>query len=186
MPLSRKQKEDLAGSYGENFANANHAFVLGYRGISVPEVTELRNRVRSSGGKYVVVKNTLVRRAIEGADLEELLPHFEGPTAVAYSDDDPVALAKALSDFAEDVPAIEFKGGMVEGRTIAADEIKTLATMPSREELITKLVFLLQSPVTRFVRTLNAIPQQFVNVLHQVAQEKGSAPTDRTEQEEEE
>lgn len=172
MALTRKQKEDLAAGYSEALSEVQHAFVVDFRGVSVPQVTDLRDRVRASGGQYVVVKNTIARRALEGAVIESLLTHFEGPTAVAYSHDDPVALAKALSDFAADVPALEFKGAVVEGRKITPDEIETLAKLPSREELITKLVFLLQSPVTRFVRTINAIPQQFVNVLHQIAQQK--------------
>lgn len=172
MALTRKQKEDLAAGYSEVLGDVQHAFVVDFRGVSVPQVTDLRDRVRSSGGQYVVVKNTLARRALEGATIEGLLAHFQGPTAVAYSHEDPVALAKALADFADEVPALEFKGAVVEGREISAEEIQTLAKLPSREELITKLVFLLQSPVTRFVRTLNAIPQQFVNALHQIAQQK--------------
>ncbi len=173
MPLTRQQKEDLASGYAESLGKATHAFVVGYRGITVPEVTELRDRVRSSGGEYIVVKNRIARRALVGGTTEGLLEHLEGPTAVAYSSDDPVALAKALSDFAADVPAFEFKAAIVEGREIGPEEIATLASLPSREELLSKLVFLLQSPVTRFVRTMNAIPQQFVNVLHQIAEKKG-------------
>lgn len=172
MALTRAKKEELTQLYSESLSKVQHAFVVDFRGISVPQVTDLRDRVRSSGGEYVVVKNTLARRALEGATIESLLTHFDGPTAVAYSHEDPVALAKVLSEFAADVPELKFKGAVVEGREITPEEIETLAKLPSREELITKLVFLLQSPVTRFVRTLNAIPQQFVNVLHQVAEQK--------------
>ena len=172
MPLSRARKEELVSSYQEELASAPHAFLVDYSGVSVPQVTDLRNRVRESGGEYVVVKNRLLLRAIEGAPLAELQDHLQGPVAVAYSDGDPVALAKALSDFAKDVPAFEFKVGLVEGKTVAAEGIKELATLPSREELITKLVFLLQSPISRFVRALGAIPQQLVTVLHQIGQEK--------------
>ncbi len=172
MPLSRTQKEDLVSSYQQGLALAPHAFLVGFKGVSVPQVTDLRHRVRESGGQFVVVKNRMLLRAIEGSALEELKEHFQGPVAIAYSDKDPVALAKALSDFAKEVPVLEFKAGLVEGRTVAVEEILEIAMLPSRDELVEKLAFLLQSPISRFVRALGAIPRQLATVLHQVAQEK--------------
>jgi large subunit ribosomal protein L10 len=127
--------------------------------------------VRQKGGKYLVVKNTLALRAVEGGALKALEGHFSGPTAVVYGDD-PVALAKVLHDFIKDVPAYEFKVGLVDGQIVAGAQIKELATLPSREELIAKLLFLLQSPITRFVRVLAAVPQQFVGVLDQIRVQK--------------
>lgn len=168
MPLSRADKEEMLSQYGNGLATAPHAFLLGYQGISVPQVTELRNRVRQNGGEYVVVKNTLALRAIDGEALGALKEHFVGPTAVVWSAKDPVAIAKALTDFAKDVPVLQFKAGLVEGRPVPADQIKDIAQLPSREELIAKLLFLMQSPVTRFARVLAAVPQQFVAVLDQV------------------
>jgi large subunit ribosomal protein L10 len=181
MALTRSDKESLIEEYGQGLALAPHAFLLGYKGITVPQVTELRNRVRASGGEYVVVKNTLALRAIDSGSLSALKEHFVGPTAVVFSGKDPVALAKALTDFAKDVPAVQFKAGMVENRAIAAEQIKDIASLPSREQLITKLLYLLQSPITRFVRVLAAVPQQFVAVLDQVRIQKeeqagGEAP----------
>lgn len=172
MPLTRNEKEELLQEYEEGLAKAPHAFLLGYQGISVPQVTELRSRVRQSGGEYVVVKNTLALRAIDSKALDQLKEHFVGATAVVFSLNDPVSVAKALTDYAKDVPAIKFKAGMVEGRAIAADQIKDIASLPSREELIAKLLFLLQSPVTRFARVLAAVPQSFVSVLDQVRKKK--------------
>ena len=172
MPLTRAQKEEVVAGYRDSVAAAAHAFLVDYRGVSVPEVTELRTKIRESGGQYIVVKNRLMRRAIEGAAIEELKDHFEGTVAVAYTDEDPVALAKALSDFSSDVPAIEFKAGLVDGQAVAAEQIEQIATLPSREELVAKLLFLLQSPISRFVRALGAIPQQLVTVLDQVAKAK--------------
>jgi large subunit ribosomal protein L10 len=172
MPLTRAAKEDLVSSYQAGLAVAPHAFLVDYKGISVPQVTELRDRVRESGGEYVVVKNRLLLRAIEGAALEELRGHLKGPIAVAYSEADPVALAKALSEFAKEVPELEFRAGLVEGRPVAAEDIEDIAKLPSREELLAKLLYLMQSPISRFVRALGAIPTQLVTVLHQVAQEK--------------
>lgn len=168
MPLSRTQKHDLVSQYQEGLAEAPHAFLLGYKGISVPQVTELRARVRDTGGQYVVVKNTLALLAIEGKALGELKEHFQGPTAVVFGDSDPVSLAKVLTEFAKTSPAIEFKAGLVDGQRVAAGQIQEIADLPSREALIAKLVFLLQSPIARFVRGLAAIPQQFVSVLDQI------------------
>lgn len=172
MPLSRSKKEELVAEYEQGVATAPHAFVFGYQGISVPKVTELRQKIRETGGAYVVVKNRLVLRAIEGKALDDLKDQFQGPTAVVYSDEEPVALAKILTDFQKEVPVIEFRGGLLNGQQVGADEIKEIANLPSREELIAKLLFLLQSPVTRFVRGLAAIPQQFVTVLEQIRQDK--------------
>lgn len=174
MPLSRSQKEKMLSEYQDGVAQAPHAFILGYQGIDVPRVTELRRRVRDSGGQYLVVKNTLMLRAIAGKPLAGLEEHFVGPTAVVYADDEPVALAKALTDFQKEAPVIEFRGGLLNGQMVGADQIKDIANLPSREELITKLVYMLQSPIVRFVRALGAIPQQFVSVLDQVRQQKES------------
>jgi large subunit ribosomal protein L10 len=172
MPLTRNDKEEILADYENGLAKAPHAFLLDYQGITVPQVTELRSRVRKGGGEYVVVKNTIALRAIDSKALAQLKEHFVGPTAVAFSLTDPVAVAKALTDYAKDVPAIKLKAGMVEGRAIAADQIKDIASLPSREELIAKLLFLMQSPVTRFVRVLAAVPQSFVMVLDQVRKKK--------------
>ncbi len=119
-------------------------------------MTELRRRIRKAGGHYVVVKNTLARRVTTGKPLEQLKEHFVGPTAVAYSLSDPVALAKVLTDFVKEAPVLEFKAGIVEGRPVAANQVTEIATMPGREELIAKLLFLMQSPISRFVRVLAA------------------------------
>jgi large subunit ribosomal protein L10 len=172
MPLTRSDKEQILETYEQGLAKAQHAFLLDYQGITVPQVTELRKRVRQSGGEYVVVKNTIALRAIDSQALGQLKEHFVGPTAVAFSLTDPVGVAKALTDYAKDVPAIKLKAGLVEGRAIAADQIKEIASLPSREELIAKLLFLMQSPVTRFVRVLAAVPQSFVMVLDQVRKKK--------------
>lgn len=173
MPLSRADKEQLLAEYEEGLKGATHAFVMGYQGIKVPQVTALREKVRQNGGQYIVVKNTLALRAIDGASLASLKDQFTGPTAVAYTDKDPVSLAKALTEFAKDVPALQFRGGVVEGRAIAADQVKDIAALPSREELIAKLLFLVQSPITRLVRVLAAVgPQSLALVLDQVRQKK--------------
>ena len=173
MPLTRNTKEQILGGYEEAMASAEHAFVIGFKGITVNQVNDLRSKVRKSGGQYVVIKNTLARRAVAGKPLEQVKEHFTGPTAVAYSLEDPVALAKVLTDFAKDAPVIEFKGGLVEGRPIAASQVKEIASLPGRQELLAKLLFLMQSPIQRFVRVLAASgPQRLAIVLDQVAKKK--------------
>lgn len=172
MPLSRESKESLVESYQGGVATAPNVFLVKYQGITVPQVTDLRTRVRESGGHYEVVKNRIVLRVLDGSALEDLKGHFEGPTAVAYSEDDPVALAKVLTDFAKEVPAIQFKAGLVDGQVVEPEQVKQIATLPSREELVAKLLFLLQSPISGFVRVVAALPRGFVTVLEQVRQEK--------------
>lgn len=171
MPLSRTDKEQMVSGYATTLAVADHVFLLGFKGITVPQVTELRNRIRQKGGYYEVVKNTLALRAVEGKPLGALAAHFTGTTAIVYGRD-VVGLAKVLTEFAKDVPAIEFKAAMVDSRPVSAKQIPEIAALPSREELIAKLLFLLQSPITRFVRVLAAVPRDFVVVLDQIRQKK--------------
>src|SRR5258708_1493925 len=159
MPLTRSEKDRLIADCQGGLVVAPHALLRGFKGISVPQVTELRNRVRATGGSCLVVKNNLALRAIDSTALAALEEHFVGPTAVVFTDHDPVALAKALTDYAREVPALEFKAGMVERRAVAAGQIKEIAQLPSREQLIAKLLYLLQSPIARFARLLAAAPQ---------------------------
>jgi large subunit ribosomal protein L10 len=172
MTITRHAKEQLLHDYTEGMNAAPHAFLVGFQGIKVHQVDDLRRRVRQSGGRYQVVKNRVALRAIDGGALAGTAVHFTGPTAVAYSNDDPVALAKVLTDFAKDHPFLQFKGGVLNGQPVEGGDIQAIAALPSREALIAKLVFLLQSPIARFVRGLGAIPQQFVSVLDQVRQQK--------------
>ncbi len=174
MPMTREQKQDLLESYREDVASAPNIFLINAQGITVPQITELRHKVRESGATYVVVKNRIALRAIEGAALEGLKEQFVGPTAVAYGED-PVALAKTLTEFSKDIGTFEFKGGLVDGQPISAEQVSAIADLPSREELIAKLLYLLQSPVTRIVRTLAAIPRDFVLVMEQIRTQKESA-----------
>ncbi len=175
MPLTKTQKEELVGRYEGGLATAPHAFLISYQGIKVNDVTELRARVRAAGGSYEVVKNSLALRAIEGKPLSALSSTFTGPLAIVYTESDAVAVAKTLTEFAKTVPQVVFKGGIVDGKPIAANQVEQIAKLPSREELIAKLLFLLQSPISRFVRTLAAIPRDFVVVLDQVAKQKADA-----------
>ena len=171
MAVTKADKATELDQLETAFKGSDSAILLDFKGLNVPKVTELRRQLRTVKASYRVVKNTLALRAIDSKSLEALKEHFVGPTAVVFGSD-PVALAKALTDFAKDVPAVQFKAGMVEGRAIAAEQIKDIASLPSRNELIAKLLFLLQSPITRFARVLAAVPQSFVMVLDQIRQKR--------------
>jgi len=174
MAISRAKKESLVSGYSEQLASAEHAFLIGFKGITVEQVTELRRRIREKGGHYVVIKNRLARRAVAGKPLEQVVSDLEGPTAIAFSATDPVSIAKVLADFAKEVPVLEFKTSLVEGQPIAANQVADIAALPTRDQLIAKLLYLLQSPISRFVRVLAAAgPQRLATVLDQVAQKKG-------------
>ena len=172
MALTRSDKTDLINSYEQGLAEAPHAFLVGFDRLTVPQDTDLRSRIRETGASYEVVKNTLALRAVSGKGLENLREQFVGPTAVAYTTDDPVSLAKALTEFQKEVPTIQFKGGLVDGQPVDASQVEDIAKLPGREELLAKLLFLLQSPITRLARGLAAIPRQLVVVLDQVGKQK--------------
>ena len=145
--MNREEKASAISELGEGIGQATNAFVIAFKGITVPQVTELRRQVRDTDSTYVVVKNTLALIAVKDSPLTALKDQFSGPTAVAFNRTDAVALAKALTKFAKDVPSITFKGAMLNGQIVPADQIQAIANLPSREELITKLLFLMQSPI---------------------------------------
>lgn len=170
--LTKEQKKHAVTELTESVGQASNAFLIDYQGISVPQVTELRKQVRDTNSKYLVVKNTLALIAIRETPIGELSEKFSGMTAVAYNSEDPVALAKALTKFAKDAPAVKFKGAMVEGRVVPVEQIDAIASLPSREELVAKLLFMLQYPIQGLVNVLNANIRNLAVVLDQIAQQK--------------
>jgi large subunit ribosomal protein L10 len=166
MPLKRQEKETFVEALRGDFAKSQHAILVDFRGITVPAVTEFRRKIRSSGGRYKVIKNTLAVRALEGTPLAKLKDKFVETTAIAYCDNDPVALAKVVVDFSKDHPQIVVRSGLVSGsEMLDANGVKALSTMPGLPELRSKLLGVLQAPAAKLVRLLNTPAQQMVRVL---------------------
>jgi large subunit ribosomal protein L10 len=169
---TRKEKEDNIAELKEEFQSTGNALVVSYKGLTVEKDWQLRRALREANLSYRVVKNTLSRIAVEGTPLEPLKEHFVGMTAVAYSAKDPVGLAKVLSNFAKDNAQLTFKAGVVEGRVIKIKDIEALARMPSKEELVSRLMFLLNSPAQRIASALIGVPRNLVIVINEIAKQK--------------
>lgn len=171
MKTKQQKMADLEVLKGE-FSDVNAAFVVQFQGLTVVAIDELRRKVREAGGSYRVVKNTLARKAAAGTGAENATIHFKGPTAVVKAKD-PAKVAKTLNDFAKANPALVVKGGVMEGIGLNADQCKAIADLPSKEELLSKLLFLLKSPMQRLATVLSAPQRNLAVVISQVAEKKG-------------
>src|SRR6185369_14144229 len=167
MAVTRARKIEQVDQLSKDLQRVSTVIVTTYTKLTVAQDYELRKALRSSGAKYAVVKNTLVERAAKGTKVEGALKDLSGVTSLAYTSGDPVALAKAISKYAKDNPEFTFKAGVVEGRVISIKEIQALATMPSKEEIYSKLLFLLSAPAQRLVTVMNAVGKDLAVVINQ-------------------
>lgn len=179
MAVTKAKKIEQVQVLGTEIKEAGTAILASFKGLKAAQTEELRKTVRSAGGTYKVVKNTLAERAAEGSKIAAALKDLTGVTSLAYTAGDPVALAKALAKYAKDNPEFTFKVGIVEGKVISIKEIEALATMPSKEEIYSKLLFLLNAPAQRLVTVMGATGRDLAVVVNQGVKENkfgGSAP----------
>jgi len=172
MPVTKARKTEQVEKLSKDLKNVSNVVVATYTKMTVPQDYELRKVLRGAGAKYQVVKNTLAERAGKGTKVEGALKDLAGVTSIAYTSGDPVAMAKALTKFAKETPEFTFKVGVVEGRVVTIKEIEALATMPSKEELYSKLLFLINAPAQRLVTVMNAVGRNLAVVVDQGVQQK--------------
>ena len=153
-------KKPIVDEISELLKDAKSAVLVDYRGLTVEQDTNLRKQLREAGVVYKVYKNTMINFAIQGTEFESLSKHLEGPTAIAISSEDATAPARVLYNFAKDAEALELKAGVVEGTYYDTDGIKLIATIPSREELLSKFLGSIQSPITNFARVIKQIAEK--------------------------
>ena len=166
---TKAQKQKNLEALTEQFKNAKAAMIVGFKGMTVPKDQELRSQLREAGVSYSVVKNTLARKAAAGTPLEQAADHFKGVTAIALSQSDPVGLSKAITKFTKAHSDIfSFKAGIVEGKVIALRDVEAIASLPPKEELISKVLFLMNAQAQRLATVLQAIPRNLAVVVGQV------------------
>ncbi|PRY82371.1 50S ribosomal protein L10 [Alkalibacterium olivapovliticus] len=154
------KKEEIVKDLTKKFEDAQAVVVVDYRGLTVGQVTELRKQLREAGIEMRVLKNSMLRRASEAAGLSELVDVFRGPTAVAFSNEEVVAPAKIIAEFAKDAAALEIKGGVIEGKVASVEQINKIATLPSREGLLSMLLSVLQAPIRNTALAVKAVAEK--------------------------
>lgn len=171
--MNKDEKDKEIQSLKKDFSDANNALLVGFSGLTVEKDTQLRAELRKNDLRYKVVKNTLARKASEGTPVEALKDQFLGATAIAISTTDPVTLAKVLSKFAKENAKFVFKAGMVEGRVIDIKDVESIASLPSKEELVSKVMFLINCNAQRLATALNGTMRNLAVVLGQMVEKQG-------------
>lgn len=172
MAVTKAKKIEQVEHLTTELQGVSNGIITEFGKLTVEMDFELRKAVRTAGGRYRVVKNTLAERSVKGTPFEETLKDLKGRTSIAYTKGDVVALAKALTKYAKDNPELTFKAGVVDGKAIKPKEIEALASLPSKEELYSKLLFLLNAPATRLATAMNAVGRKVAVVVNQGVQEK--------------
>jgi large subunit ribosomal protein L10 len=173
---TREQKQKDLEALAQQFQAASAGMLVGFTKLTVAKDQELRRRLAEAGASYSVVKNTLARKAAAGTPFEGATEHFKGVTALALAGGDPVQLSKAISKFVKDNPDVfSFKAGVVEGRVVALQDVEALATLPSKEVMISKIMFLINAQAQRLATVISAVPRNLAVVVGQVAEQKGGA-----------
>ena len=170
--MNRDEKATVVEQLNDKFSKAKLAVVADYRGLSVPALQEIRRSLRDSNTELRVAKNTLLRRAVKGTSFEAMESHFQGTTAISVSYDDPVAPAKALTDFAKSNPQLAIRAAILDGKALTADDLLALAKLPSKEVLLSKLLSVMQAVPTNFVQVLNGVPSKMVYMLQAIKDKK--------------
>lgn len=170
--MNKAEKTTVVEELKTTFDQSSGVILMGFDRINVPDITEFRDKMRDSGCSYKVVKNTLALIAAQDTSVTGMADYFNGPTGVAFTKDDPVALAKVLKTFTKDHPGMQFKAGVIEGQLMSPDQLKDLAEMASREELLSKTLFLLNAPLTNFARALQSPIRNLAVVLKQLEDKK--------------
>lgn len=170
--MDRDEKKKQAELLHEELKKARGIILSGFQGITVAQDFELRRRVSKVGAKYKVVKNSLIERAAQGTAVEPIAGRLAGTTSVALTETDPVALAKALTEYAKGNPVLSFKSGVVEGRVVSLTDLSALATLPSKEQLFSKVLFLINSPAQRVASTLSGVARNLAFIIQQAVKEK--------------
>jgi large subunit ribosomal protein L10 len=168
---NRDEKQKDLEALKKEFEASKNVFLTGYEKLTVKQDFELRKTIRGAGGKYQVIKNTIAEKAAAGTGANDLVKDLKGMTSMAWTDGDPVALAKALTKYAKDNPTFTFKAGMVEGRVIDVKSINDLATMPSKEEIFAKLLYVINAPAQKLVTAINGVGRNLAVVIDQGVKE---------------
>ncbi len=176
---TRERKQEDLNALTEQLGNSKSAMIVGFNKLTVNKDQEFRNQLREAGAKYQVVKNTIARLAVKGTPYEDASEHFKGVTGIVWTENDPVVLSKTISKFLKDNGEIyTFKAGIVDGKVVNQKQVEAIASLPSKEELISKLLFVINAQAQRIVTVINAVPRNLAVVIKQIGEQKpeGAAP----------